>query len=273
MRKFIVTAGVAIGLVIAALASPAGAESLAQFYKGKYIKFIIGSAPGGNYDTWARLLTRHMGKHIPGNPRFVPQNMPGGGHIKAANYLYNIAPKDGSVIGTFSRNMPTRAILNHPAVRFDPKKFNWLGSPEISNRVCIAMGTAKVKSGEDLFKHQLLVGGAGAGTAVSTTPNVLRALLGMKFKLIEGYANATDVVLAMERGEVEGICQTYGAFDVGHPGWIKSGKVRVLFNLEPNPIPGSNIPTVFKFIKTEQQKKILAFYSSNLTWFFTLPEI
>ena len=270
MRKFIVTAGVAIGLAIAALAapvraeSPAGTEALAKFYQGKHIRFIIGSGPGGNYDTWARLLSRHMGKHIPGNPKFIAQNMPGGGHIKASNYLYNIAPKDGTVIGTISRNMPTRAILNHPAVRFDPKKFNWLGSPEMSNRVCIAMASAKVQSGEELFKYPLQVGGAGAGTAVSTTPNVLRALLGMKFKLIEGYANATDVVLAMERGEVEGICQTYGAFDVGHPGWIKSGKVKVLFNLEPNPIPGTNIPSVFKFIKTEQQKKILAFYSSNI---------
>ncbi len=168
------------------------------------------------------------------------------------------------MIGTFSRNIPTRAILNHPAVKFDPVKFSWLGSPELTNRVCVAMGTAKVKTGADLFKHQLLMGGAGAGTAVSTTPNLLRALFGMKFKLIEGYKSATDVRLAMERGEVEGICQTYTAFKIGHPGWIEKGKVNVLFNIEPNPIPGTNIPSVFQFAKGEDERKILSFYSSNV---------
>ncbi len=256
---------IAIAAIAAAgLATPAIAETEAEFYKGKKIRFIIGSAPGGNYDTWARLVGRHMSRYIPGKPKFIAQNMPGGGHIKASNYLYNIAAKDGTVIGTISRNMPTRALLNHPAVKFDPVKFRWIGSPEMSNRVCIVMKGAKVQKAEDLFKHQVLMGGAGAGTAVSTTPNVLRLLLGMKMKLIEGYAGATDVALAMERGEVEGICQTYGAFKVGHPGWFESGKAIVLFNLEPNPIPGTNIPSVFKFVKTEDQRKILSFYSSNI---------
>ncbi|MDH3242032.1 MAG: hypothetical protein OEO83_15360 [Alphaproteobacteria bacterium] len=243
---------------------PAQAETVAEFYKDKTITFIIGTAPGGTYDAWARLIARHWPDHLPGKPNFIAKNLPGAGGIKASNYLFNVAPKDGSVIGTFSRNIPTRAILNHPAVKFDPVKFSWLGSPELTNRVCIASGKAKVKTGEDLFQHQLLMGGAGAGTAVSTTPNLLRALLGMKMKLIEGYKSATDVVLAMERGEVEGICQTYTAFEVGHPGWIASGKVNVLFNIEPNPIPGTKIPSVFKFIKDPEQRKILAFYSSNV---------
>ncbi len=264
MRRQFYTVIAFASLALAPLAWPAHAASEAEFFKGKKITFIIGSSPGGNYDTWARLLGRHMGRHIPGNPSFIAKNMPGGGHIKASNYLYNIAAKDGTVIGTISRNMPTRALLNHPAVRFDPVKFRWLGSPEMSNRVCIIMKGAKVQKAEDLFKHQALMGGAGAGTAVSTTPNVLRVLLGMKLKLIEGYAGATDVALAMERGEVEGICQTYGAFKVGRPEWIKSGKAIVLFNLEPNPIAGTNIPSVFKFVKTEEQRKILSFYSSSI---------
>jgi tripartite-type tricarboxylate transporter receptor subunit TctC len=250
---------------LALLASvPAQAETVAEFYKNKTVTFIIGTSPGGTYDAWARLIARHWPDHLPGKPKFIAKNLPGAGGIKASNYLFNVAPKDGSVIGTFSRNIPTRAILNHPAVKFDPVKFSWLGSPELTNRVCIAMANSKVKTGADLFKHELLMGGAGAGTAVSTTPNLLRALFGMKFKLIEGYKGAIDVVLAMERGEVQGICQTYTAFKIGHPGWIEKGKVNVLFNIEPNPIPGTNIPSVFQFAKGEDERKILSFYSSNV---------
>jgi tripartite-type tricarboxylate transporter receptor subunit TctC len=247
-----------------AWAAQANAASEADFYKGKKISIIIGTSPGGTYDSWARLMARHWGSHIPGSPTFLAKNLPGAGGIKASNYLFNIAPKDGTVVATFSRNIPTRAILNHPAVKFDPVKFGWLGSPELTNRVCIAMASSKVKTAADLFKHQLLMGGAGAGTSVSTAPNLLRALLGMKFKLIEGYKGAIDVVLAMERGEVEGICQTYTAFKIGHPGWVENGKVNVLFNLEPKPIPGTKIPSIFQFIKDKEQREILSFFSSNI---------
>ncbi|MDX1483359.1 MAG: hypothetical protein R3229_02655 [Alphaproteobacteria bacterium] len=264
MRRHVLSFFALVSVIVAGSIASADAKSVGEFYKGKTITFIIGTAPGGTYDAWARLIARHWGGHIPGNPGFISKNLPGAGGIKASNYIFNIAPKDGTVVATFSRNIPTRAILNHPAVKFDPVKFGWLGSPELTNRVCIAMATAKVKTAEDLFKHELLMGGAGAGTAVSTTPNVLRALLGMKFKLIEGYKSATDVVLAMERGEVEGICQTYTAFKVGHPGWIEKGKVNVLFNVEPNPIPGTNIPSVFKWVKDKEQREILSFYSSNV---------
>lgn len=264
MRHHIIAAGSLAAVAWAGLAGSVPAQSVADFYKDKTITFIIGSSPGGNYDTWARMMSRHWGRHIPGNPNFVAQNMPGGGHIKAANHLYNLAPKDGTVVGTISRNIPTRAVLNHPAVKYDPVNFNWIGSPELSNRVCIAMAGGKVKTAKDLFENELLVGGAGAGTAVSTTPNLLRGLLGMKFKLIEGYSGATDVVLAMERGEVQGICQTYGAFLQSRPDWVKTGKAHVLFNLESEPIAGTKIPSVFQFATTQEQKTILAFYSSNM---------
>lgn len=264
MKKTVVALSTLAWIAIAAVAAPSQAQSIAEFYKGKTIKFIIASRSGGTYDTWARIIVRHMGKHIPGNPKFLPQNMPGGGQIKAANHLFNIAPKDGTVIGIISRNLPTRAILNHPAVKFVPAKFNWLGSPELTNRICVAMKGVKVQKGEDLFSHQLIVGGAGAGTAVSTTPNLLRALVGMKFKLVEGYGGAAEVVLAMERGEVEGICQSLSGFRTSRPGWIESGKVRVLFNMERNPVPGLNAPSITKFLKTEDQRKMIAFYSSNV---------
>lgn len=264
MKKSILILSALASIAFAGLAPPSEAQSIAEFYQGKTIKFIIASRPGGTYDTWARLIVRHMGKHIPGNPKFLPQNMPGGGQIKAANHLFNIAAKDGTVIGIISRNLPTRAILNHPAVKFVPAEFNWLGSPELTHRICVAMKGVKVQKGEDLFTYQLIVGGAGAGTAVSTTPNLLRALVGMKFKLVEGYGGAAEVVLAMERGEVEGICQSLSGFRTSRPGWIKSGKVKVLFNLETKPVPGLGAPSVFKFLKTEDQRNMIAFYSSNV---------
>jgi tripartite-type tricarboxylate transporter receptor subunit TctC len=252
------------GLVLAAAVPGAvAAQSVADFYKGKQIEFIIGTSSGGSYDLWARLIGRHMGRHIPGKPSFLPKNMPGAGHIKATNYLFNVAPKDGSTIGTFSRNIPTRALLKHPAVKFKPEAFNWIGSPELTNRVCVAKKGAPVQKGEDLFARELIVGGAGAGTAVSTTPAVLRGVLDMKFRVVEGYKGASDVILAIERGEVQGICQTVSGINSSHPGWLKDGKLVVLFNLERKPIPEYKAPSIFSFAKTTEQRQILAFYSSN----------
>ena len=265
------------------------AQSVAEFYKGKTIEFIIGTSAGGSYDQWARLIGRHMGRHIPGNPNFLPKNMPGAGHIKATNYLFNVAPKDGTTIGMFSRNIPTRALLKHPAVKFKPEEFNWIGSPELTNRVCVAKKGVPVQKGEDLFQKELVVGGAGSGgavsttplvlngvlgmkfklvegykgTAVSTTPAVLRGALGMKFRVVEGYKGATDVVLAIERGEVHGICQTISGLGSSNPNWFKDGKLVVLFNLERKPLPEYKAPSVFSFAKTEEQRQILTFYTSN----------
>lgn len=261
MRKL---AFMMLAAALAALAGrPAAAQPVADFYKGKTIEMVIGSSAGGTYDAWARMMARHMGRHIPGNPGFLAKNMPGAGHIKAANYLFNIAPKDGTTIGIFSRNIPTRAILNHPAVKFDPAKFIWLGSPELTNRVCVAKAGIAVQSGAELFEKELIVGGAGAGTAVSTTPHLLRELLGMKFKLVEGYKGAPDILLAMERGEVGGICQTISGIENSHPGWIAEGKIKVLFNMEQEPVPGLNAPTIHDLAKTEEQRAIIRFYSAN----------
>jgi tripartite-type tricarboxylate transporter receptor subunit TctC len=263
MRTSSALAGLCGLVLAAAVPGTVAAQSVADFYKGKTIEFIIGTSPGGTYDQWARLIGRHMGRHIPGNPSFLPKNMPGAGHIKATNYLFNVAPKDGSTIGMFSRNIPTRALLKHPAVKFKPEEFNWIGSPELTNRVCVAKKGAPVQKGEDLFTKELIVGGAGPGTAVSTTPAVLRGALGMKFRVVEGYKGAPDVILAIERGEVQGICQTVAGISTSNPGWLNDGKLVVLFNLERKPLPELRAPSVFSFAKTEEQRQVLAFYTSN----------
>jgi hypothetical protein len=182
----------------------------------------------------------------------------------ATNWLYNVAPRDGTVWGSVSRNIPSAGLQQLPGVRYDPVKFNWLGSPELTNRGCHAMATARVKSGEDLLEHELVVGGTGAGSTVTETPKLLRGLLGMKIKLVEGYVKPQDVQLAMERGEVEGLCTTTQSFRNFRPDWVKSGFVRVLFTLEKDPVPWLDAPTVYKFVKTTEQRQTLDFFSSSI---------
>jgi tripartite-type tricarboxylate transporter receptor subunit TctC len=249
---------------LGAVATPGVAGPVEDFYQGKQIRFIIASATGGDYDQWSRLIARYLGKYIPGNPTIIPQNMPGGGQIIATNHLFNAAPQDGSVIGMIGRNLPNDALLKKEGVRFDPLKFNWLGSPELTNRVCVALEGAPVQKVQDLFQNELLVGGAGAGTAVSTTPTLLARLLGMKFKLVEGYGSSQAVLLAMERGEVQGICQSLSSLRGSRPDWFQSGKLKVLFNTERHPVPGLNAPSVFDFAKTDEQRKILSLYTSSV---------
>jgi tripartite-type tricarboxylate transporter receptor subunit TctC len=190
--------------------------------------------------------------------------MPGGGQITATNHLFNAAPQDGSVIGMIGRNLPNDALLKKDGVRFDPVKFNWLGSPELTNRVCVAFEGAPTQKAQDLFQRDLLVGGAGAGTAVSTTPTLLARLLGMKFKLVEGYGSSQAVLLAMERGEVQGICQSLSSLRSSRPDWFESGKLKVLFNTERHPVAGLNAPSVFDFVKTDEQRKVLSLYTSSV---------
>ena len=256
---------ICIAVAVAALLSgAAAAQGVETFYRDRQLKLIIVTEAGGDYDIWARAIARHMGRFIPGNPVFVPQNMPGGGQLTGTNHLYNVAARDGSVIGMLGRGVAEAALVKNPGVKYDPLKFGWIGSPELTNRVCVAMDTAPVKKAADLFERALIMGGAGAGTAVTSTPVLLKNLLGMKFTLVEGYGSSTNVVLAMERGEVQGICQTVTAFENTRPGWIRQGKVRVLFNVERKPVPGLGAPSVYDFAKTEEQRQILDFYSSSV---------
>src|SRR6476661_2188759 len=191
--------------------APAAAQSVADFYRGKQIRVIVGSS-AGDYDTWARVIARHMRQYVPGNPNFVIENMPGAGSLIAANYIYNKAPRDGTVLGSVSRNIPNFAFMKHANVNFDPLKFNWIGSPEMTHRACYARTDAGITSPEKLFEREVMMGGDGVGTSRSEIPVWLKNLLGMKFKVVDGYRGSSEIVLAMERNEVQGICQTVMAF-------------------------------------------------------------
>jgi tripartite-type tricarboxylate transporter receptor subunit TctC len=245
-------------------ATPLKAQSPAEFYRGKQIRMVVGTESGQDYDTWARLVARHMRQYLPGNPPFVIENMPGAGSLIAANHLYNKAAQDGATLGMVSRNIPNYALMHQPNANYDPLKFNWIGSPEITHRGCYARSDAGIKSPEDLFVRELLVGGDGAGTALTETPLLLKNLLGMKFKLIDGYKGATAVILAMERGEVAGICQTTSAFIGSAQRLIDDGTFRILFTTERDPVPELKVPTVFAYAKTDEQRMILEVHASSL---------
>jgi len=250
-------------LMLSAVATPAHAQSVADFYRGKQIRVIVGTAPG-DYDAWVRLVSRHMRQYVPGNPSFVVENMPGAGSLIAANHLYNKAAQDGTVLGSVSRNIPNFAFTKKPNVFFDPLKFNWIGSPEMTNRGCFARTDSGVIVPEDLFERELLVGTDGAGTSLSEMPTLLKNLLGMKFKTIDGYQGSNGVVLAIARNEVGGICQTVTAFAQSAQNMLDDGTVRLLFTTERDRVPPLKVPTIFEFAKTDEQRKILEFHASSL---------
>ena len=243
---------------------PAQTQEAADFYRGRQMRAIVSTVVGGDYDSWMRLITRHWIKYIPGNPSILVQNMPGAGGIIAANSVFHTAPRDGSVIAMIGRNLAYQALMKEDGIRFDPLQFYWIGSPEVSNRICVAMEGVRVQKAQDLFSNDLIVGGAGSGTAVSTTPRLISTLLGLRLKLVEGYGSASAAQLAMERGETEGICQTVGALRSWRPGWLESGKMRVLFNLERTPIAEFKAPSVFEFAKTDEQRQLLLLFSSSV---------
>jgi tripartite-type tricarboxylate transporter receptor subunit TctC len=246
------------------LVSTASAQDAQDFYKGKTLTAIVGMAAGIDYDVWTRLIGRYMRKHLPGNPNFIAQNMPGSGSIIAANHLYNIARRDGTIIGMVSRNVPYSAVQGLPSVRYDALRFNWIGNADSGNRVCFARTDSRIEKPEDLFEHELIVAGTGVGSGVSATPALLKNLIGMKFKSVEGYTGVDDAALAMERGEVQAICETWSAFNKRRPAWIKSGFARPLFNMELEPMNGGEFPTIYKFLRTAEQRDIIAFYASSI---------
>jgi tripartite-type tricarboxylate transporter receptor subunit TctC len=246
-------------VVIFASVTQVQAQSVADFYKGKQLTMLIGSAPGGGYDIWARLLARHMGKYIPGNPTFVPQNMPGAGTLVAANYLYSVAARDGSVIGGVSREAPL-APLTGAEGRFDALKFTWLGSPSQETNVCIAHKRAGVASFADLQQRELIVGDTGPGTGTQVFPKVLNVFFGTKFKLVPGFPGGPQVFLAIERGEVDGICESLDAVMRRGADKVKDGTLILLFQGGAEPDPSiKDIPFIFDLAKTEEQKQVLVF--------------
>ena len=244
-------------------AAPAQAQTAVDanpFRDGKQLTMLIGFGPGGGYDRWGRTVARHIGRHLPGKPNGVPQNLPGAGSYNAANTLFSVSPKDGTVMGIIARDAPLGRLTGQTGARFDPLTISWIGTPTTETNVCIANAKAAVKSIDDLYTKELILGETGAGTGTRSYPKALSSILGMKFKLIAGFPSSSDVFLAMERGEVDGICESLDSVHGKKPDWIPKKVVNVLFQGgdEINP-EIKDVPSILQFAKTDQQKAEIRF--------------
>jgi tripartite-type tricarboxylate transporter receptor subunit TctC len=227
---------------------------------GKSVQMIIGFGAGGGYDLWGRTVGRHIGRHLPGNPTVIPQNMPGAGSYAAASYIFNVAPKDGTVLGIIARDAALGPLSGAAGARFDPTKLSWIGTPTKETNVCIAYHTAAVKSVADLFEKQLIVGDTGPGTGTRSYPKALNELIGTKFKLVGGFPASSDVFLAMERGEVEGICESLDSIKIRRPDWIANKTISILFQAGSEPDPDlKDVPFVLDFARSAEQKQAIEF--------------
>jgi tripartite-type tricarboxylate transporter receptor subunit TctC len=259
------------------LAIPASAQTHEQFYAGKTIDFVIGYPPGGSNDTLGRLVARHLGKHIPGNPTLVPKNQPGAGSFLAVNTVFNVSPKDGTVIGIGAPTIALDEKLGTQGVRFKTAELNWIGRLDSLVNIVFMWKTSPVKTFADAQKIQATLSGTGVGSTVSIYPTVMNNVLGTKFKLIMGYKGSSDAMLAIERGEVEGHSTSWTALKVAHPDWLREGSVTILaqFALKRHAdLP--DIPTAVDLARNDEERAILRAVMNATevgTAFFTTPGV
>lgn len=252
----------ALVLAVAAFA-PSLAQAQANFYKGKTVNVLIGFGPGGANDVWARLIARHIGHYIPGNPDVVPQNAPGAGGLKLMNQLYNVSPKDGTVVGLVNRGIPFEPLLGGKGTQFDALKMNWIGSPDKDVTVCAARKDAQVKTMQDLFTKELVVGATGSGADTAIYPEFLTELLGMKFKTVKGYKGSKEISLAMERNEVQGICLAYDS--LMRENLAREGKLNILFQAALKPDPRiKNIPVGTDLARSQGDRQALSLFFARV---------
>jgi len=256
-------------------AGAAGAQTPEQFYAGKNIDFVIGYPPGGSNDTLGRLVARHIGKHIPGKPNVIPKNMPGAGSFLAVNTVFNVSPKDGSVIGIGAPTMPLDERLGTQGVRFKTAELNWIGRTDSLINMVFMWKTSPVKTIADALKMESTLSGTGVGSTVSIYPTALNNVIGTKFKLVMGYKGSNEAMLAVERGEVEGHSTSWTALKVAHPDWVRDKTVSILvqFSLTRHPeLP--DVPTAVDLARNDEERAILSAIMNAAevgTAFFTTP--
>ncbi|MGE5539610.1 MAG: Bug family tripartite tricarboxylate transporter substrate binding protein [Gemmatimonas sp.] len=256
------TAILAMAAVLAT-AGAANAQSPEAFYKGKSVRLIIASGSGGGYDTYGRVLARWMPNYVPGKPNFVVQNMDGAGGLKATNYTYAVAPKDGTVFTATYNALTTEPLIGGHGVEYDPLKFNWIGSMGKQQQICTTWHTSPIKTIEDAMKREVVTSSTGATGNSSTLPALLNQLLGTKFKVINGYGTS-EMRLAVERGEVEGVCGlSYTTLIASSPAWILDKKINILLQTGDKRHPAMpDVPLAVEKAKTEDGKAILRLYST-----------
>jgi tripartite-type tricarboxylate transporter receptor subunit TctC len=255
---------IAIAMLAAAtlLASPAAGAGEADF-GGKTIRLYIGTGPGGGYDTYGRLVARHIGRHLAGSPAVVPQNMPGASSLTLTNFLFNTAPRDGTAIGIINQAMPTEQYLDIGNVNYDARAFAWIGRVSSAVEMAIVWHTVPVTTIDDVRSRETVVGGTGPTSSTVFVPYLLDNLAGMKFKVITGFNGTTEIALAMERGEVEGSATPLESLTSYRADWVRDHKIRILVQYTAVRDPDvPDIPTMVELGRNDGAREILGFYAS-----------
>lgn len=259
-----------IGLAL--LAETARAQSVAEFYKGKTLEVFIGYGPGGGYDQYGRLLARHIGKHLPGNPDTLVRNMPGAGSAKLAAYMHDVAPKTGLQIGAVASTVAFDPLLGNEsgenAVKFDPRRLNWLGSIDAFTPIGVAWHTSGIKTIEDAKKKEVLVGSSGSGDSSAIYPKLLNGMIGTKFKILTGYRGSNDITLAMERGELPAFVGWYWyGLKTTKGNWLKDKTANLFLQIGAEPDPEmTGVPWVIDILPTEADKQVFRVVLANLAF-------
>ncbi len=257
-------AALKIAALIVATTTALRAQPAADMFAGKTITIYVGYTAGGSYDLYGRLAARHLGAHLPGHPNVVAQNMPGAGSLKAANFLYEVAPRDGTALGVVVESAALEQALANPAAQYDAAKFTYVGRLATSNNVFMMWHTAKVQSLEDAIHTPALLAGTGPGSIAETIPRLTNAFLGTQFKLISGYPASTEAMLAMERGEVDGSSSSWAAVKVGKQDWLKEKKIRIILQTTLERAPElPDAPSLGEIGTNAQDKQVLALYASG----------
>jgi tripartite-type tricarboxylate transporter receptor subunit TctC len=255
MIRCIVAAVLALQIVL-----PAHAQS---FYEGKSITIITSTGVGGTYDVTARLISRHMPRFIPGKPNMVVQNMPGGGNVLATNFMYAIAPKDGTTIASVHNAMPVQQVLGGQGVRFDAGKFEWLGSTGPETEVILVWHTSKIRTLDEAKAREVILGGTGAGSGLVILPRAMNALLGTKFKIVSGYKSSEDINIALQRGEVEARAFSLVSITAQRGDWLRDKKITILAQVgakRAHEIP--DVPLVTELARSEEDRQVFKLISA-----------
>jgi tripartite-type tricarboxylate transporter receptor subunit TctC len=258
---------IAVALMLALTGWPGAAaaqQTVADFYRGKKIDLIIGYSSGGTYDLYARLVARHLGRHIPGNPLIVARNMPGAGSRTAATWLYNLAPRDGTVLATADQSLALQQAAGDPRIRFDTTKFVFIGNPNVENNTTVTWHTSGIKTIEDAKRREVTMGATGGSTS-SQYPKAMNALLGTKFRIILGYPGGNDINLAMERGEVDGRgSNSWASWKATRPQWLAEKKINILVQIGLKKAPDlPDVPLLMDLGSNAEDRELLRLLSAS----------
>lgn len=258
-------AGLCAGLAFAAVcgaAQPAAADAVSDFYRGKTITVLIGVGVGGEYDLHARLVSRHLGKHIPGNPTVVPQNMTGAGGLVMANYLYEVAARDGTYVGMLGNNFPAQQAVGGKGIKFDAAKFGWIGSISPTVETMATWKTTGVRTIAEARQKEVIAGATGRGAITFTFPTMLNELAGTRFKIVTGYQGGNAVNLAMERGEVGARNNTWSSWKVTKRAWLDNKDINILIQAGPKAADLA-APTIEEVLGNDDDRKVAALIVSG----------